>query len=66
MNYLDKDDIYTIGRNRTDNNKLLRALEIIDSAIKNNHKIAFKYKNYAFVNGKIQKVDRKKRRRIFH
>ena len=56
---LKKEDVYTIGRTRTDNNKLLRTLEIIDTAIKNNHKIAFKYKNFRFINGKIQKVDRK-------
>ena len=56
---LDKESIYTIGRSRTDNNKLLRILETIDSAIKNNHKISFKYKNYRFVNGKIQKADRR-------
>ncbi len=56
---LDKESIYTIGRSRTDNNKLLRILEMIDSAIKSNHKISFKYKNYRFVNGKIQKVDRR-------
>jgi len=56
---LDKEDIYTIGRNRTDNNRLLKILGTIDLAIKNNHQIAFKYKNYSFVNGKIQKIDRK-------
>ncbi len=57
---LNKEDIYTIGRQRTDNNKLLQNLTVIDSAIKHNHQISFKYKNYTFVDGKIQKVDRKK------
>ena len=62
---LDKEDIYTIGRQRTDNNKLLQNLAIIDSTIKHNHQISFKYKNYTFVNGKIQKVARKKGEQYF-
>lgn len=45
---LDSEGIYTVGRSHTDNEKILRILKTINEAIKHNHKISYRYKNYAF------------------
>lgn len=54
-----KPDIYTVGRNRTDNNNLIYLLAFINEAINKMCQITFAYNTYIIQNGKVVKVNKK-------
>ena len=54
-----KPDVFTVGRNKTDNNNIVYLLSAINEAINKMRQISFAYNTYIIQNGKVTKVNKK-------